>query len=167
MSITPVTKKSRPLGAKVALISAVSMGLIGGSVALAAPAEASTSDRGCTVDPLKPTTRWGSGWDSQQVDFRISVSCRGDKTVEIRQRRFEDDHGRRHEDFLGSSTFRESFGNRDRSITVHSFDRVANVDRRSHEEVFQVVSFRVRSGNSGNWSDWTSWEKSGVATVGN
>lgn len=164
MSSTPSTKKSRPLGAKVALTSTVSMGLIGGPVALAAPADASTSDRGCTVDPLKPTTRWGSGWDSRLVDFRISVSCRDDKTVEIRQRRFEDDHGRRHEDFLGSSQFRVSFVNRDRSVTVHSFDRVPNVDRRSHEEVFQAVSFRVRSGN---WSDWTIWEKSDIATIGN
>lgn len=159
MSITPSTRNSRPLKAKFALISAVSLGLIGGPVALAAPADASTSERGCTVDPRKPTS------GDHKVDFRISVDCRGNKTVQIRQLRFEDDRGRRNDDFPGHSTFWESFDRNDRSVTLHSFDRVPNLDRRGTEEVYQLVSFRVRSGNSDNWSDWTRWEKSDVATI--
>ncbi|WP_346958010.1 hypothetical protein [uncultured Arthrobacter sp.] len=156
MSITtPSPSKTRPRTAKFTLVSAVALGLIGGPVALAAPADASTHLRGCTVDPLKPTDR--SHW----VDFRIKVDCRDNKTVQIRQLRYEDERGRRHDDFLGGSTFRESFNHRHDSSTVHSYDRVQ--DRRGPEKVYQLVSFRVRVGN--HWSDWTRWEKSQVATL--
>jgi hypothetical protein len=154
MSITQSTK-SRPFGTRFALISAVSLGLIGGPVALAVPADASTSLRGCTVDPLKPTDA-----GKNLADFRIKVDCNGNKTVEIRQKRFEQD-GRRHDDFLGQSKFKESFDRHDGRITIHSKD---NVDKdRGKDRVYHEVSFRVKAGN--NWSDWTRWEKSDVATI--
>ena len=154
MSITPSTK-TRPFGTRFALISAVSLGLVGGPVALAAPADASTSLRGCTVDPLKPTDlRYN------RADFRISVDCNGNKTVEVRQRRFEQD-SRRHETFLGRSTFTERFDRRDGRVVIHSRDNVKRDP--SRDRVFQEVSFRVKSGN--NWSDWTRWEKSDVAVI--
>ena len=95
--------------AKIALIPAVTLGLIGGPVALAGPATAATSDRGCTVDPLKPTKH------DHKVDFRIFVDCYGDKTVQIRQLRFEDDPGR-HDDFLGASLFWKSFDRNDGAV---------------------------------------------------
>ncbi|MEO5319642.1 hypothetical protein PV761_13785 [Arthrobacter sp. CC3] len=154
MSITPSTK-TRPFGTRFALISAVSLGLVGGPVALAAPADASTSLRGCTVDPLKPTDlRYN------RADFRISVDCNGNKTVEVRQRRFEQD-SRRHETFLGRSIFTEHFDRRDGRVVIHSRDSVKRDPAR--DRVFQEVSFRVKSGN--NWSDWTRWEKSDVAVI--
>lgn len=158
MSITP-TQQSRHLAARFTLASAAVLGLVGGPVAWAAPAAASTSERGCTVDPLKPK----STGDSDEVDFRIWVECHGNKTVEIRQLRFEEDDGG-HDDFLGRSKFRESFDNHDGSEILHSRDTV-DVDRHDSEEVYHYVSFRVASGNSDNWSDWTDWEKSDVATI--
>jgi len=154
MSITTPSTKSRPRTAKFTLVSAVALGLIGGPVALAAPAEASTSLRGCTVNPLRPTDR--SHW----VDFRIRVDCRDNRTVQIRQLRYEDERGR-HDEFLGSSTYRESFNRRHDPVTIHSYDRVR--DQRGDEKVYQLVSFRVRVGNY--WSDWTRWERSEVATL--
>lgn len=155
MSITtPSPSKTRPRTAKFTLVSAVALGLIGGPVALAAPAEASRSVYGCTVDPLKPTER--SHW----VDFRIEVDCRDHRTVQIRQLRYEDDHGRRNDDFLGRSTFWKYF-NRHDDTTIHSHDWVPN--RRGDEKVYQLVSFRVRVGN--HWSDWTRWDMSDVATL--
>lgn len=173
MSITPASTNQRPLWVKVALIPAVGLGLLGGPVAFAAPANASTSERGCTVDPLKPTAHddsdghssWDSKHDSNRVDFRIQVDCNGDKTVEIRQLRIEDQNGSRHHTFLGSSTFWESFDNHSGSVTLHSPDQVPNLDRHHSKEAFQLVSFRVRSGHNDNWSNWTDWEKSDVATV--
>jgi hypothetical protein len=158
MSITPSTKRTSPLGTKFALISAVSLGLVGGPVALAVPADASTSLRGCTVNPLKPTDE-----RNNKADFRIRVDCNGNKTVEVRQRRFEDNRGaRRNDDFLGRDTFKRSFDRRDDRITIHSIDRV-DADR-GRDRVYHEVSFRVKN-NNGNWSDWTRWEKSEVATI--
>jgi hypothetical protein len=154
MSITQSTK-SRPFGTRFALISAVSLGLIGGPVGLAVPADASTSLRGCTVDPLKPTDE-----RNNRADFRIRVDCNGNKTVEIRQNRFEkDSHGR--DDFLGRSTFKESFDRHDGRITIHSVDKVDK--DKGKDRVYHEVSFRVKTGN--NWSDWTRWERSDVATI--
>jgi hypothetical protein len=167
MSITPASNNRRLHRARAALIPAVALGLLGGPVAFAAPADASTSERGCTVDPLKPTTHdnWNSKRDSSRADFRIRVECNGDKTVQIRQLRVEDESGRRHHTILGFSTFWESFDHRGNSVTLHSPDHVPNLDRHHSEEVFQLVSFRVWSGHSGHWSDWTNWEKSDVAIV--
>jgi hypothetical protein len=164
MSINPTTQHHRPRTAKFALASSVVLGLIAAPLTLAAPANAETSERGCTVDPLKPKPSSKSHWDTNEVDFRIRVECNGNKTVQIRQLRFEDDPGRK-DTFLGRSTFLESFDRHDRSVTLHSRHDVPNADRHGDEEVYQLVSFRVRSGHSDNWSDWTDWEKSDIAEV--
>ncbi|HSN37408.1 MAG TPA: hypothetical protein VLT34_13740 [Arthrobacter sp.] len=156
MSIIKSPGKSRPLGAKIALIPAMALGLIGGSVGLAGPASAATSERGCTVDPLKPTQH------HHEVDFGIFVDCDGKKTVDIRQLRLKVDH-HGHDDLLGQSSPQKSFGPRDGAVTLHRYyDVPSTLD---HADVYQLVSFRVRSGNSDNWSDWTHWEKSDVATI--
>ena len=152
MSIIKSPSKSRPVGAKIVLIPALALGLIGGPVAAAGPATASTSERGCTVNPLRPTKH------NDKVDFRIRVDCNGNKVVDIRQKRFEDDR-RGRDDLLGKTRFWESFDRRDDSVTLHGYEWSKGLD-----EVYQLVSFRVRSGNSNNWSDWTSWEKSPVAS---
>jgi hypothetical protein len=156
MSITPTTKARTRA---IALVPIVSLGLLGGSVAVAAPAQAETSRNGCTVNPLDPRDLRGN-----RVDFRIKVECRADRTVQIRQLRYEDERGpRRSDDFLGGSHFTEKFNWRD-TRTIHSVDRVPNLDRRGTEEVYHIVSFRVKT-NNGHWSDWTRWEKSGVVEV--
>ncbi|MCU1565553.1 MAG: hypothetical protein JWQ56_490, partial [Pseudarthrobacter sp.] len=45
-----------------------------------------------------------------------------------------------------------------------SVDRVPNLDRRGAEEVYHIVSFRVKDGK-GHWSDWSGWKKSEVVEV--
>jgi hypothetical protein len=162
MSIINAPRKSRSRAARIALIPALALGLIGGPVAAAGPATAATSDRGCTVNPLKPAKQ--DSWDRNRtlVDFRIHVNCIGNRTVQIRQLRFEDQHGR-NDEFLGRSTFWKSFDRRDNAVRIHSYDRVW--DGPGSEEVYQLVSFRVRSGNSNHWSDWTRWEMSDVARI--
>lgn len=158
MSIAPASTTSRPRAARFTLVSAVTLGLLGGPVAWAAPADATTSYRGCTVDPLRPSSQ-RNHW----VDFRIRVDCRDNRTVEIKQLRYEDQGGRKHDDFLGGTTFWESFNRRGGTVTVHSYDVVPIQGRHSSERVYQLVSFRVRVGN--HWSNWTGWEKSAEATV--
>ncbi|MEK0156299.1 hypothetical protein [Arthrobacter oryzae] len=156
MSITTPTK-SRAFGTRVALISAVSLGLIGGPVALAVPADASTSLRGCTVNPLKPTDA-----GKNLAEFKIRIDCNGNKTVDVRQKRFEKDrHGR--DDKLGNFEWKKlEFDKHDGRVTVSTRDSVHR--DKGRDRVYQEVSFRVKSGN--NWSDWTKWERSDVAVIG-
>src|SRR5215217_4508425 len=128
MSITPSTRKTRPVRANIALLSVVSLGLLAGSVALAAPAEAKTSERGCTVEPLKPTLvheddkkdKNDKKKSFHKVDFKIWVDCNGNKEVDIRQKRFERD------DKLGTSRFNEEFRGGDKIMTIKSRDHVPN-----------------------------------------
>ena len=157
MSNTHINRSTR---AKVAMVPVLSLGLLGASLALAAPANAETSRSGCTVDPQDPKDLRGN-----KVDFRIKVDCNGEKTVQIRQLRYEDDAGpRRTDDFLGRTVFTESFERHDRSRILLSVDRAPNLDRRGSEEVYHLVSFRVEN-KGGHWSDWTPWEKSAVVEV--
>ena len=88
MSIIKPPTETRSWRPRLALFSAVSLGFTGGPVALAAPAQADTSDRGCTVDPLKPPA---VARGNAKVDFKIKVDCHDDQTVQIRQLRYEDD----------------------------------------------------------------------------
>jgi len=153
------TGTNRPTRARVALVPLVSLGLLGASLALAAPANAETSRNGCTVNPLDPKDLRGN-----DVDFRITVDCNGKKTVEIRQRIYEDERGPRHnDDLLVNRLFTEEFGSHDGSRTVHFSVDVRNHDRNG-EKVYQLVSFRVQN-HGGHWSDWTPWEKSAVVEV--
>lgn len=159
MSITPSTRKTRPLRTNIAVLSVVSLGLLGSSVALAAPAEAKTSERGCTVEPLKPTLVHEDDKNDKyhKVDFKIWVDCNGNKKVEILQKRFEKD------DKLGrTSLFTEEFRGGDKKMTIDSLHHVPN--SKGEEKVYHIVSFRVKTGN--NWSDWTQWEKSDVLKIG-
>lgn len=162
MSSSP-TRKTRSLRAKIALVPTMTLGLLGGSMALAAPASAYDDHRhGCNVDPLKPNDLRGN-----RVDFKIKVHCYGEKTVQIRQLRYEDERGpRRSDDFLGGSHFKEEFHKRhnDDHRYIRSVDRVPNLDRRGAEEVYHLTSFRVKD-DHGRWSDWTHWEKSPILEV--
>ncbi|MFF1251863.1 hypothetical protein ACFVYC_05140 [Pseudarthrobacter sp. NPDC058329] len=157
MSIS--TTRTRSIKAKIALVPVLTLGLLGGSVAIAAPATAYNDYRhGCNVDPLKPTDLRGN-----RVDFRIKVHCYGEKTVQIRQLRYEDERGpRRSDDFLGGSYFKENFKKHHNDHRyIRSVDRVRNLDRRGAEEVYHLTSFRVKN-ERGHWSGWTHWEKSEV-----
>ncbi|OAE03166.1 hypothetical protein [Arthrobacter sp. OY3WO11] len=172
MSITPSTG-IRSTRARIALVPLLSLGLLGGSVAFAGPAQAHDDRRddrhGCTVKPLDPKDLHGK-W----VDFSIKVKCdvKNDgkdskRTVHIRQLRYEDEKGpRRTDDFLGRSHFIEEFNKHDddKARIIHSVDKVRNLDKRDAEEVYHVVSFRVQKGN-GDWSDWTEWKMSELVEV--
>jgi hypothetical protein len=149
--------KTRSSRARIALVPALSLALLGGSVAMAAPAQANDdSIRGCTVKPLKPVEERGI-W----VNFKISVKCKdGQRTVHIKQKRYEADRGR--DTFLGDSYFRRDLNRHDDYKIIDSPDKVRpNLDRRGAEEVYHVVSFAVEDGH-GNLSHWSDWKKSEV-----
>lgn len=135
----------------VALVPVLSLGLLGGSVAMAAPAQAETSRNGCTVDPLAPRDFRGN-----RVDFKIKVHCYGEKTVQIRQLRYEDEPGpRRSDDFVGSSYFTQKFERRDDARTIHSFDHVATLTAGAHALAPVCAGCRVLGGLLGSGSGKT------------
>ena len=167
MSITP-SRGIHSTRARIALVPLLSMSLLAGSAAIAAPALANDGRHderhGCSVEPRNPEKLHGK-W----VDFSIKVKCDdkdAKRTVHIRQLRYEDEKGpRRTDDFLGRSHFIEEFkNNKDDTRIIHSVDKVRNLDHRGSEEVYHVVSFRVQKGN-GNWSDWTKWEESNTVKI--
>ena len=160
MSITPTTK-TRSIRAKIALVPALSLGLLGGSVAMAAPASADyNSDRdrdsrnGCKVSPGTPENERGD-----RVNFRINVDCDdGRKTVHVKQRLYED---RRDDRRFASYEHEYKVDRWDRRINdTHYLPRYID----EGDRVFHEISFAVedRNGHVGKWSDW---KKSGTLTV--
>ena len=168
MSITQ-TAKTRSTRAKIALVPFLTLGMFVGSLAVAGPAQANDDHdrdrdriRGCTVTPEDPRDLRGN-----RVDFRIEVDCNEDRIVQIRQLRYEDERGpRRSDDFLGHSHFTVKVNDDDKK-TIHSVDHVRNLDRRGDEEVYHLVSFRVKKddGHWSDWSHWSDWKKSDVVEV--
>lgn len=158
MSSTPTTK-SRSIKAKIALVPALSLGLLAG--AMAAPAQAHDnhghgSKHDCTVKPLTPRDARGD-W----VNFPVSVKCDdGRKTVHIQQKRFEKDRGhdtRLHKEDHDYFTHYVHRG--DRYEVKDSYDRVSRkLDRRGPEEVYHVIRFAVDDGHGR--LVWSGWMKS-------
>jgi hypothetical protein len=143
------TTKTRSIRAKIALVPALSLGLLAGSMAIAAPAQADNdrdrdSKRGCTVEALKPSDERGV-W----VNFKIKVNCEnGKRTVHIKQVRYEADRGR--DTKLGEDYFRV----KDDRKTIDSLDKVRqNLDRKGSEEVYHVVWYGVEN-NNGKVTEW-------------
>ncbi|MCU1517658.1 MAG: hypothetical protein JWQ75_2379 [Pseudarthrobacter sp.] len=142
------TTKTRSLRAKIALIPALSLGLLAGSAAIAAPAQADNdrdSKHGCTVKALKPSDERGI-W----VNFQIKVNCEdGKRTVHIKQVRYEADRGR--DTRLGEDYFeRDVKGHK----VIDSLDKVRqNLDRKGSEEVYHVIWYGVEN-DRGKVTQW-------------
>ncbi|MCY1673368.1 hypothetical protein OVA06_01325 [Pseudarthrobacter sp. SL88] len=160
MSITP-TLKTRSIRAKMALVPALTLGLLGGAAVIAAPAQANDNYRnGCTVKPLTPQDARGD-W----VNFPVSVRCGdGKKLVHIQQKRYEKDRGRDtklHEGMYDGFTYYVHRG--DRYEIVDRYDRVSRkLDRRGPEEVYHEIRFAVVDRNGR--LEWSGWMRSGTLT---
>jgi len=157
MSIT--TPRNRSTKAKIALVPVLSLGLLGGSMAIAGPASADYDQkiRGCTVKAEKPVHERG-GW----VNFKISVKCDdGNRTVKVQQRRFEKDNGP--DTRLGKvRTFERDVDRNDRRKTINSRDYVSrHLDPHDGEEVYHEVRFAVEN-DKGKLSRWSDWKESPV-----
>jgi hypothetical protein len=132
-------------------------------VAAATSAQASTTSSLCTVTPLKPIFDGFNSSGVKMVKFKVSVSCSGNRSIEIQQNRYEEDGFLNPDDGLGSSTFNRVFGPAG-GVTFYSRRTLPNTES-GNEEIYHKVRFRVTSG--GVTSPWTSWEKSAVASMPN
>jgi hypothetical protein len=130
--------------ARIALVPALSLSLLGGAAVFAAPAQADNDrdSKRCTVEALKPNDERGV-W----VNFRIKVDCKNG-TVHIKQVRYEADRG--HDTKLGDDYFRVR---EDRKV-IDSLDKVRpNLDRRGSEEVYHVIWYGVEN-KDGKVTKW-------------
>ena len=164
MSMTAGTKKSRPSRAKIALVSAMTLGLAAGGVALAAPAQAATTNYACQVVPLKPIFAGFNSSGTKLVDYRINVYCAANRSVYIDQQRWESDDWPNGDDHLGNSAFSRYLGPVNGWHTIHNVRTLTNTEI-GNEEVYHKV--RHQEGASGVWSPFTGWTGSGTTSMSN
>jgi hypothetical protein len=164
MSITSPARDRRSIAARLALVSTVSLGLVAGPIAVAAPAMADyVSNRDCKVKAVKPHpyTHYGHKY----VNFKIRIDCEKDRKVQVRQQLWEQDYGRDRDDRLDDRRRFEKWVDKDYDVVIDSKHRLRNTEARGdrHEEVYHMVSYRVKDGNG--WTQWSDWHVSKVVSV--
>lgn len=167
MTMTPPTRDRRPRVARLALVSAVSLGLVAGPVALASPALADTRSNDCTVKALQPTVHDQKGGKKGElkfvrVDFAFKIKCDKNARVHFEQWMFQED---------GKKVDRIAWdkGN----VWVHKSETVVNVvkvyDKDRHdkyEKVFHTVKIRVEDKDKyGHWAKWSDFDRSKTARI--
>jgi hypothetical protein len=149
-------------------------------IALAAPAQASTTRGGCTVTPSAPyfSGTYTSG-NVPQVYYPVDISCVSGAptavTVELSLQTWEQDLSGRagdvdangvnnpDEDRIGSGSATRDFTTAGGSTTVKFLGTLPHTDTDSNEEVYGKVKFRVISGNVKG--PWTNFEFSPVTQI--
>jgi hypothetical protein len=164
MSMTTGTKKSRPARAKIAAVAAMTIGLAGGSLAMAAPSQAAATNYACTVVALKPIFAGFNSSGTKLVDYRINVYCAADRYVYIEQQRWESDGWPNGDDHLGNSAFSRHLNSSNGWHTIHNVRTLVNTEI-GDEEVYHQV--RHQEGAGGVWSPFTGWSNSPTTSMGN
>jgi len=131
---------------------------------VSAPAQAATTQNGCTVTPLRPKVV-GLVGGQPQVLFSTRVQCAKDRIIEIRDQRYEADApaGVAGDQSYGNTRYLRTFDSK-RTIVVATRD-IATSTENSNEEVYHRTSFRVATING--VSGWTNFENSPVRSVNN
>ncbi|MDI3330295.1 MAG: hypothetical protein QJR09_06090 [Micrococcus sp.] len=122
-----------------------------------APAQASTTLRGCTVTPLRPSVNLNAG----TVVFRFEATCSAGRTIRVQGQGWEEDRGADQK-----LTNRHTFPNRNyKKYETHTFRLRTGIPNTEagDEEVYSQVRFRVYRGDT--WSNWTDWESSPVRVI--
>jgi hypothetical protein len=142
---------------KLALLSAVSLGLAAIPIGLAAPAQAAESTRVCTVTAVKPAFAGHNSSGVKKVDYPIKVSCSKDRLLNIVQTRWEDDNpwtppfdGN---DYQGKSTWTNLRVAAGTTVTLPSVHLLQNTEP-GNEEVFHKVTYQ--EGIGGLWTGWAT-----------
>jgi hypothetical protein len=149
-------------------------------LAVAAPAQASTTRDGCTITPLAPEFRGTfTAANVPYVYYPYEVSCIGSATglsVEVETQTWEADLVGRagdvdadgvnspDEDRIGSASSTRGFGAGGGSTVVDVRGVLPHTDTDFDEEVYHSVRFRVTSGPV--TGGWTTREMTQATTVG-
>lgn len=89
--ISNQAKTSQRPRRKLALLSAVSLGLAAIPIGLAAPAQAAESIRACTVTAVQPSFAGHNAAGVKKVDYPVRIYCSKTRILNIIQTRWEDD----------------------------------------------------------------------------
>lgn len=167
MSLLATTKKASSLRAKIALMSAVGLGLAGVPVALAGPAQAATaSSYACSVTPVKPAFYGHNSSGVKQINYPIRVSCWKNRVLNIQQEQWEDDYSWTFpfdgNDRTGTYSVSNYHVGAGQTKTINVIRTLQNTEP-GNEEVFHQVRFQ--EGADGLWSPWTGWKKSATTSV--
>lgn len=173
MFIKKATKNHLVLGPKIALVSALSLSLAAGSVALAAPVQAAGYEGHTASAQALPsfvkghtTAETPDGWyrhGHTSVAYRGNVYFpHGSFLVEVLQQQWEYDGGLGKDDYLGTSYFGKYINNGG-TFAFKSTHPLKRTDWDGTEEVYQRVSYRVY--RNGHWSAWSKWVYSGTAHI--
>lgn len=129
-----------------------------------APANASTTLWGCTVDPERPVfDHINPANGNKVIRYDMTVTCAAGRTVEIEQHIHEDD-GQNGDDHITSNVRDRQFSTAD-TVTMWWENTLPNteIDR---EEMYHTVRFQVTLTNLSQ-SAWTTYEDSPVQSFSN
>jgi hypothetical protein len=164
---TPTTK-SRTARRKIALIAAASLALTTIPFALAAPAQAATTKRVCTVEALKPQFAGYTIYKVTKVNYKIKVYCAKARDVLIKQERWEDDYTYwppfNGNDFLGASSWNNYRVEAGKTLIINNVRNLVNGEP-GNEEVFHKAAIREGSGDLDIWTDWSKWSVSSNLSI--
>ena len=170
MTITSPTRQRRPLAARLALVSAASLSLIGGSLAVAGPASAAGYD----YKPDKKIECWVKAKDvhekadygkysknSAHVKFEFKVWCNKKTDVKFDHWIFQKKHGK----WVLIKDRSGKIYNVKEKVTKHTKAEVKDTGRKGGEEkVYHVVKIRFQD-KDGKYSHTVTKKDSAYGTV--
>jgi hypothetical protein len=147
--------------ARIALVSAFSLGLAAIPLALGAPAQAASY--ACFVTPETPEYAYTQTNGVKVIDYKVTVYCGKGRYLNIEQQRWERDDTTA-DDSLGTTNWSNQYIGAGQSHTFHN--RRTLVDGESgKEDLYQKVKFQ--EGIDDLWSSWTGWKRSNTVSIAN
>lgn len=132
-------------------------------LALAAPAEATTTAHGCTVRPIRPA-HVGTVAGVKQIRYEVVLACAGDRRIEVQPFAMEDDAPPQADQYIGTQVLSRTFV--DTNVASRSIDRPLPNTEVGAEEVYTKARFRV-SVAGGPFSAWTAFDSGPTLTIAN
>jgi hypothetical protein len=151
-----------PRRARIALVSAISLGLAAVPLALGVPAQAASN--ACSVTPQKPVYSHDNANGVKVLNYKIKVYCARARVLEIYQQRWEDDDWPNDDDHLGTTYWTNQHFAAGESYVYNNYRTLVDGEV-GNEEMYQLVNFR--EGVDGLWSSWSGWMKSGTLSISN
>ena len=151
MTMFQPTRFPRSLATKAGLVSSVSLGLLAGPIALAAPAQAADNSKHdtCTVTALKPDAdKTKHDKKFVKVNFSFKIHCDSNTRVYFNQKMFQQ-----------QGKWYKQVGNVDGSVWVHGTTYLSTHQKvwADHSDravkVYQTVKIRFKN-NSKHGSSW-------------
>lgn len=162
------TKNTRTARRKIALIAAASLALTTIPFALAAPAQAADAKPVCTVKAERPEFAGFTKYKVTKVKYKIKVTCKKARDVNIKQERWEDDYTLtppwNGNDFLGASSWNNYRVEAGKTLIISKVVPLHNGEA-GNEEVFHKASIQEGSSDFDIWLPWSKWSVSSNLSI--